>query len=128
MSDVISPTLDELILPDTPARIKASYHTLAERASQQDFGLLEEDVVVLDTETTGLSFKNCELIEIAAARLNGRNVVDRFHTFVHPGKPIPEQIKQLTGIKKCGRYRCAYTQKSGGRISRICRRRSCSCS
>lgn len=99
MSDVISPTLDELILPDTPARIKASYHTLAERASQQDFGLLEEDVVVLDTETTGLSFKNCELIEIAAARLNGRNVVDRFHTFVHPGKPIPEQIKQLTGIK-----------------------------
>ena len=128
MSDVISPTLDELILPDTPARIKASYHTLAERASQQDFGLLEEDVVVLDTETTGLSFKNCELIEIAAARLNGRNVVDRFHTFVHPGKPIPEQIKQLTGIKNADVIDAPTSKKAVAELAEFVGGVSCSCS
>ena len=98
MTDSARPSLDDLILPDTPARIRASYHTLAARAAERDFGLLEEDVIVLDTETTGLSFRSCELIEIAAARLSGREVVGRFHTFVHPGRPIPEEIRRLTGI------------------------------
>lgn len=54
--------------------------------------------MVLDTETTGLSFRDCELIEIAAARLSGREVVERFRTFVHPGQPIPKVIQELTGI------------------------------
>ena len=55
-------TLDDLILPGTPASVRAAYATLAERAQTQQFGLLEDDVVVLDTETTGLSFKDCTLI------------------------------------------------------------------
>ena len=33
---------------------------------------------MLDTETTGLSHRDSELIEIAAARLRGREIVDRF--------------------------------------------------
>ena len=93
-----STTLADLILPGTPDEVRERYLTLAERALSCDFGPLEDGVVVLDTETTGLSFKDCSLIEISAARLVGREVVDRFETFVHPSGPIPPEIQRLTGI------------------------------
>ena len=95
----MSVTLDDLLLPGTPPAVAARYRTLAKRAQEASFGLLEEDVVVLDTETTGLNFRTCELTEIAAARLNGPQVVEEFHTFVHPGRPIPPEIQRLTGIR-----------------------------
>lgn len=91
--------LGRLLLPQTPKDVRAQYLTLAERAQTTDFGPLEEDMVVLDTETTGLSFRECELIEIAAARISGKQVVDRYRTFVRPTKPIPAEIQQLTGIR-----------------------------
>lgn len=91
--------LDELMLPTTPQQVRENYRTLATRAQQMDFGPLEEDIVFLDTETTGLSFRDCELIEIAAARISGKEVVDRFRTFVNPAKPIPAEISRLTGIR-----------------------------
>ena len=90
--------LDELILPGTPEEVCAAYKSLASRAKEMRYGLAEESVVVLDTETTGLSFKDCELIEIAAARLEGSEITGRFQTFVHPKGPIPANIVQLTGI------------------------------
>lgn len=98
--EAASVSLEELIMPGTPESVHASYATLAERAKTARFGLLEDDVVVLDTETTGLSFKDCELIEISAARLCGREVVERFETFVDPGRPIPPEIQKLTGISQ----------------------------
>lgn len=91
-------TLDDLLLPGTPDAVAAAYRTLAARSAARDFGALEEDVVVLDTETTGLSFRDCSLIEISAARLSGREVVERFETFVRPHEPIPAEIARLTGI------------------------------
>lgn len=91
--------LDDIILPNTPDSVVEAYYKLAERARVEDFDLLEDDVCVLDTETTGLSFHDCQLTEIACARLSGRKIVDRFHTFVNPGQPIPPKIIELTGIK-----------------------------
>lgn len=91
-------TLESLLLPGTPKSVRENYLSLAERAKTQEFGLLEDDIVVLDTETTGLSFKDCKLIEISAAKMSGREIVDRFETFVHPGQPIPPNIQELTGI------------------------------
>ena len=86
------------VLPGTPQSIIDMYATLAQRAETREFGLIEEDVVVLDTETTGLSHRDSELIEIAAARLRGREIVDRFDTFVKPAGLIPEEITALTSI------------------------------
>ncbi len=74
------------------------YATLAQRAETRSFGLIEDDVIVLDTETTGLSHRDSELIAIAAARLRGREIVDRFDTFVKPSGLIPEEITKLTSI------------------------------
>lgn len=86
------------VLPGTPQAIVDRYATLEERARNRSFGLIEDDVVVLDTETTGLSHRDNELIEIAAARLRGREIVDRFDTFVKPSGLIPEEITALTSI------------------------------
>ena len=88
----------DLLIPGTPERIAQKYLSLETRAKKASFGLLEEDMVVLDTETTGLSFRNCELIQISAARISGREIVERFDTFVHPKKPIPPEIVKLTHI------------------------------
>lgn len=98
MTEDTTPSLEDLIAPGTPARVRDAYLSLASRAASCDFGPLEEDVVVLDTETTGLSFKDCELIEISAARLSGGRVAERFETFVHPSQVIPAEISRLTGI------------------------------
>lgn len=86
------------VLPGTPGFVIEQYATLAERAKNRSFGLIEDDVIVLDTETTGLSCAENELIEISAARLRGREVADRFDTFVHPNGLIPPEITELTSI------------------------------
>ena len=91
--------IEDAVSSGTPQFVIDSYATLAERAKTQSFGLIEEDVIVLDTETTGLSVQDNELIEISAARLSGREVVDRFDTFVHPKQLIPAEI---TSRAVCG--------------------------
>ena len=91
-------TLDSLLLPRTTDAVRHAYYTLAKRAELTSFGLLEEDIVMLDTETTGLSYKKNELIEIAAARINGGKISETFKTFVKPDSVIPAEIQVLTGI------------------------------
>lgn len=55
--------------------------------------------VVVDTETTGLDASWCEIIEIAALKVEEGIVVDRFHSLVRPNNlPIPAFIADLTGI------------------------------
>ena len=92
------PAMADAVMAGTPEFVIRNYETLADRARTRSFGLIEEDVIVLDTETTGLSVTDNKLIEIAAARLRGREIVERFDTFVHPGGPIPDEIVRLTGI------------------------------
>lgn len=99
MAETNGATIEAMLPPTVPAKVRERYLSLAARTAAADFGPLEEDVVVIDTETTGLSFKDCDLIEISAARLSGREVVERFETFVDPGTPIPPEIERLTGIR-----------------------------
>ena len=54
--------------------------------------------VVVDVETTGLSPRTQTLIEIAALRCLGAQVIDTFTTLVDPGRPIPPFIRRFTGI------------------------------
>lgn len=92
-------TLREHILDGTPADVVQRYESLVFEAEQADFGKLDENVVVIDTETTGFSFSKDELIQIAAARMEHGKVTDWYVTFVNPGKRIPEEIVHLTGIR-----------------------------
>ncbi len=76
----------------------ASYEHLVEKAASARYGLMESQYVVVDTETTGLKAGTDELIEIAAAIMDGPDVVDTFQTFVNPGRHITEFITDLTTI------------------------------
>src|SRR6266567_6162390 len=61
--------------------------------------LLDEvDFVVLDTETTGLRPGPDRVIEVAAIRLRGGEVIDSFQSLVNPNRRLPPFIVQFTGI------------------------------
>lgn len=45
---------------------------------------LPSDYVVIDTETTGLDYDYCEVIEVSAVRYSGGAIVDKFTTLVKP--------------------------------------------
>ena len=67
-------SLREFISDGTPAWVSERYASLRDRATQNQFGLLE-NVVVIDTETTGISFAKEELTQIAAARMEAGKIV-----------------------------------------------------
>jgi DNA polymerase III subunit epsilon len=55
--------------------------------------------VVIDFETTGLNYREEEVIEIAAVKLDEKfNEIGSFHTFVKTYRELPEFITKLTGI------------------------------
>ncbi|GCF08849.1 exonuclease domain-containing protein [Dictyobacter arantiisoli] len=55
--------------------------------------------VALDLETTGLHPEQDAILEIAAVKFQGSEIIDTFETFVSPGRSIPFRVQRLTGIK-----------------------------
>jgi len=53
---------------------------------------------IIDVETTGLSPRNNNIIEIGIVKVSGLKLKDTFHTMINPGRPIPYYISQFTGI------------------------------
>jgi DNA polymerase III epsilon subunit family exonuclease len=61
------------------------------------------EFVVVDTETTGTDAKMADLVEVAAVRVRGREIVDRWSTLVNPGRPIVgNQLHGLTDADVAG--------------------------
>lgn len=55
--------------------------------------------VALDTETTGLSWRRCQLLEVAAVRFDvAGNVVGSFAQLIDPGCYIPREATAVHGI------------------------------
>jgi DNA polymerase-3 subunit epsilon len=53
---------------------------------------------IIDIETTGQSYKNGKITEIAIYQHNGQEVTDSFSTLINPEMDIPFFITELTGI------------------------------
>lgn len=58
----------------------------------------DQPFVAFDLETTGLSASQDEIIEIGAVIIKEGREVDRFQTFVDPGRSLSQKIIDLTGI------------------------------
>ncbi len=59
---------------------------------------LDDDIVVVDFETTGLNPAKCRIIEIGAVRIRNGQIVEEYSRFVNPQEPIPETVTAITGI------------------------------
>jgi len=58
----------------------------------------DEEVIVFDIETTGLSAQTCKITEIGAVRAKNGEILEVYNSLVNPGVPIPEDVVRLTGI------------------------------
>ena len=59
---------------------------------------IDGSFVVFDVETTGLNSQQDVLIELGAVKIENGQIVDRFSSFIQPGRTIPPKITELTGI------------------------------
>lgn len=113
---------EALSAPDSPAAPASEHEAMAQTLAQHpdfrvlrrlqpvaDYGGLHgqptQRVIVLDTETTGLDSKSEKIIELAMLSVlvdsaTGLPVgpVTIYESFEDPGKPIPPQITEITGI------------------------------
>ena len=77
---------------------KVSQCSKARRNDGKSSFVEPEEYVVFDIETTGLDIDKDQIIEIAAIRVIGGTVGERFHTLITTEKPLSKKIIELTGI------------------------------
>lgn len=54
--------------------------------------------IFVDTETTGFDPVNNKTIELAFIEEENGNILNKYDNFINIGEPIPDKIKELTGI------------------------------
>ena len=89
--------LDTYLVPGTDSDVRAAYATLAQRARTAVFGF-EDEIAVVDLETTGYDPNRDLIIEIGAAIMRGPETIATFTTLVDPIVPLSAEITKLTGI------------------------------
>lgn len=61
---------------------------------------LVTDFVVFDLETSGLDPINDEILEIAAVKLNGKDIKDKFEALLQPTRAIPPDTEKINGLNE----------------------------
>lgn len=61
--------------------------------------LSEDEYVIFDLETTGLSAnEGDQIIEIGAVKISNGKIIDKFDELIDPGKPLDPKITEITCI------------------------------
>lgn len=94
MKHLFKPTYDEL------PEIKSGFSDSAKRrmGSKQHKKFDGDSYIMLDIETTGLSYEKDEIIEIGAVRFVNGEIRDKLDLFIYTETVIPKEIQKLTGI------------------------------
>lgn len=66
--------------------------------SKQDMLLKDATYVVFDIETTGLSATRDKIIEIAAVKITGGAISERYQSFINPGETLSHFTTEFTNI------------------------------
>ncbi|NCN07653.1 3'-5' exonuclease [Candidatus Falkowbacteria bacterium] len=61
---------------------------------------LETEFTVFDVETSGLKPEKDDVLEIAALKLKGQEVINRFEMLAQPTKPIPPEAEKVHGLNE----------------------------
>jgi DNA polymerase III epsilon subunit family exonuclease len=76
-------------------------------------------LAVIDTETTGIE-EDDRVCEIAAVRFESGIPVSRFSSLVNPGRPIPEAVSKVHGIKDVDVASKPTLPEVAGELLRVC--------
>ncbi len=60
--------------------------------------MFNQNLAIVDIETTGMSAEKNRIIEIAVIRIEKNKIVDKFTTLINPEVSLPYFITYLTGI------------------------------
>lgn len=58
----------------------------------------DTEIVVLDTETTGLSFQEDRVVEIGCIKMQGRKPIKTFHTYLNADKKSSQDALRVHGL------------------------------
>jgi len=92
----------ELLFKEKNSRRKGSLSVLfrwvqAQLASEEK---LFSDYVVFDLETTGTDTERCGIVEIAAVKVQGGQITERFQSLVNPQMPIEAEAQAVHHISE----------------------------
>lgn len=95
-SEIHSIPVYEFSVSDTPRKRNTGYERIA--FSNITPKGRYDNIVVFDTETTGLAPSKDRIIELAAIRYTDGKPVSRFHSYINPERPIPPDATKINGI------------------------------
>ncbi len=77
----------------------------------------QAEFCVLDVETTGLSPRSNNIIEIGILKISKLKIIDKFHSLVNPGRNIPYYISGITGITNDEVFNAPFFDEIADKIS-----------
>jgi len=80
------------------SRTSSSHENEVPRQKGKSLLELPDDYTIVDIETTGLSLKYSEIIEVALIKIRNNQIAEKFESLVKPARAVPYEIIKLTGI------------------------------
>ncbi|MGB8317381.1 MAG: exonuclease domain-containing protein [Ignavibacteriaceae bacterium] len=74
---------------------------------------------VIDVETTGLSPRTNNIIEIGIVKISNLKIVEKYHSLLNPGRKIPYYISNITGITNDEIFNAPFFEEIAGKISNL---------